>query len=55
MENDGKQAATATSIAGMRGKGIWFIYPLIGLAFAPLLPVERVIRAGHGILRRIRR
>jgi len=34
---------------------IWFIYPLAGIAFAPLLPAERVISAARGILRRLRR
>lgn len=34
---------------------IWFPYPLAGMAFLPFLPAERVIRAGCGIARRIRR
>jgi hypothetical protein len=34
---------------------ILFLYPLSGVAFAPLLPVERVIFAARGILRRVRR
>jgi hypothetical protein len=38
---------------------IWFPYPLIGLAFLPLLPAERVvtavIRLARGIRRRLRR
>lgn len=34
---------------------IWFPYPLLGLAFLPLLPAERVISAARGIrLRRTR-
>lgn len=32
---------------------IWFPYPLLGIAFLPLLPAERVIRAARGI--RVRR
>jgi hypothetical protein len=34
---------------------IWFPYPLVGVAFLPLLPAERVIRAAQGIRRRFRR
>ena len=34
---------------------IVFLYPLSGIAFAPLLPVERVICPVPGILRRLRR
>jgi hypothetical protein len=31
---------------------IWFPYPLLGLAFLPLVPAERVIRAAQGIRRK---
>jgi hypothetical protein len=34
---------------------IWFPYPLVGAAFLPLLPAERVIRAAQGIRRKLRR
>jgi hypothetical protein len=34
---------------------IWFPYPLVGMAFLPLLPAEKVIHAAQGIRRRLAR
>ncbi len=34
---------------------IWFPYPLVGLAFLPLVPAEKVIHAARGIRRRFAR